>query len=156
MYAFAVWDPEAATLLLARDPFGKKPLLYFRAGDELVFASELEALAAHPAFDPAIDPAALGQYLLYKYVPGDATLLAGVRELPPGHWHAGRPGGSTIARHYRPPARGRCRPAGCPGARAPSPPSAPSSPRRCGCACARTCRSARSCRAASTARRSSR
>ena len=64
MYAFAVWDPEAATLHLARDPFGKKPLLYFRAGDELVFASELEALAVHPAFDPAIDPAALGQYPL--------------------------------------------------------------------------------------------
>jgi asparagine synthase (glutamine-hydrolysing) len=104
MYAFAIWDPRDATLNLARDPFGKKPLLYFRAGDDIVFASELEALAVHPAFDPAIDPAALGQYLLYKYVPGPATLVAGVRELPPGHlarWQAGR---LTIARHYRPPA----------------------------------------------------
>ena len=37
-------------------------------------------------------------------MPGEATLLAGVRELPPGHlacWQAGR---LTIARHYRPPA----------------------------------------------------
>jgi asparagine synthase (glutamine-hydrolysing) len=103
MYAFAIWDRRREVLFMARDPFGKKPLLYFRSGEDLVFASELVALAAHPGFRPDIDPAALAQYLLFKYVPGDGSLVAGVRELPPGHmatWSAGR---LDIRRHYAPP-----------------------------------------------------
>jgi asparagine synthase (glutamine-hydrolysing) len=103
MYAFAIWDAGAATLFLARDPFGKKPLLYFRDGDDLVFASELTSLSAHPAFRSEIDETALGQYLLYKYVPGANSLIAGVRELLPGHAATWRQGRMDIYRHYRPP-----------------------------------------------------
>jgi asparagine synthase (glutamine-hydrolysing) len=103
MYAFAVWDARRDELFLARDPFGKKPLLYFRDGEDLVFASELAALAAHPAFRPEVDPAALGHYLLFKYVPGDGSLVKGVRELPAGHMATWRAGRLEIRRHYAPP-----------------------------------------------------
>jgi asparagine synthase (glutamine-hydrolysing) len=103
MYAFAIWDARNASLFLARDPFGKKPLLYFEDRGDLVFASELGALAAHPGFRPRIDEAALAQYLLYKYVPGPATLVAGVRELPPGHMATWRAGELRLERHYLPP-----------------------------------------------------
>src|SRR4029078_2543086 len=91
------------SLVLARDPFGKKPLFYLRARDDVVFASELGALAVHPAFRPEIDATALGQYLQFKYVPGPATLIAGVRALPPGHFAVWRHGHMKIARHYQPP-----------------------------------------------------
>ena len=42
--------------------------------------------------DGRIDVAALGGYLCLNYVPGDATLLAGVRRLPPASWRLYRPG----------------------------------------------------------------
>ncbi len=39
MYAFALWDGRARRLLLARDPVGKKPLVYALTREGLVFAS---------------------------------------------------------------------------------------------------------------------
>ena len=45
MFAVAIWDGRGAgRLVLARDRFGIKPLLYRHAGGELAFASELRAL----------------------------------------------------------------------------------------------------------------
>ncbi len=103
MFAFAIWDARDRTLFLARDPFGKKPLLYFQHGDDLVFASEFAALACHPAFTGQIDEHALAQYMIYKYVPGAGTLVAGVRELDPGHSAVWAKGTLSATRYYTPP-----------------------------------------------------
>lgn len=103
MFAFAVWDARERTLFLARDPFGKKPLLYFRPEGELVFASEFAGLVAHPAFEAKIDEQALARYLIWKYVPGPETLVEGVRQVPPGHYAVWREGQLTERRYYAPP-----------------------------------------------------
>ncbi|HJR10557.1 MAG TPA: asparagine synthetase B, partial [Rhodanobacteraceae bacterium] len=49
MFAFAIWDMRESRIYLARDHIGVKPLYYgcTRAGD-LVFASELKGVLAHP------------------------------------------------------------------------------------------------------------
>lgn len=44
MFAFALWDGRRGRLLLARDPFGIKPLLYAADGRRVAFASELKSL----------------------------------------------------------------------------------------------------------------
>lgn len=93
MFALAIWDSVQQRLVLARDPFGKKPLLYFRAGDDIVFGSEFAALVRHPDFDPALSEADLARYLIWKYVPGPRTLVRSVAQVPPGHvliWQDGQ------------------------------------------------------------------
>lgn len=83
MFAFALWDAEARTLTLSRDRFGEKPLFYGWSGSDLVFASELKALAVHPAWAPSLDRAALTSFMRYSYIPAPATIWSGIRKLPP-------------------------------------------------------------------------
>ncbi|NPU67681.1 asparagine synthase (glutamine-hydrolyzing) [Bradyrhizobium sp. 83012] len=83
MFAFALWDAETRHLILARDRFGEKPLFYGWSGGDLVFGSELKALAAHPEWAPSLDRAALTAFMRYSYVPAPATIWTGIRKLPP-------------------------------------------------------------------------
>src|ERR671932_525770 len=69
MFAFAIWDEAREELFLARDRVGKKPLLYARVGDELVFGSEFTALLLHPGVSREIEPAAIHDYLSFTCVP---------------------------------------------------------------------------------------
>lgn len=86
MYAFALWDRPAQRLLLGRDRIGKKPLFYATAGGQFVFASELQALLAHPAIARDLAPEALDAYLSYGYVPAPGTIFRNVFKLLPGHY----------------------------------------------------------------------
>jgi asparagine synthase (glutamine-hydrolysing) len=86
MFGFAVWHRERRRLLLARDPFGKKPLYFAHAPGWFAFASELQALARVPGFDPAIDRDALALYLLLQYVPAPFSIYRSARKLPPGSY----------------------------------------------------------------------
>ena len=82
MFAFALWDEQERTVTLCRDRFGEKPLFYGWCGRDLVFASELKALAAHPDWSPALDRTALTSFMRYSYVPAPATIWQGIRKLP--------------------------------------------------------------------------
>ena len=84
MFALAVWDERRQTLFLARDRAGEKPLFYWHDDKELVFASELRALLAHPRIPRELDPVALRRYLLHGFFPSPLTPLADIRKLPAG------------------------------------------------------------------------
>lgn len=87
MFAFALWDREQQTLLIARDRLGKKPLFYSVLKDgSLVFASELKALAEEPGLDAELNDQALLHYLKLGYVLTSQSILRGVKKLPPGHY----------------------------------------------------------------------
>jgi asparagine synthase (glutamine-hydrolysing) len=103
MFAFAIWDARRGRLFLARDRFGKKPLFVCAQNGTLVFASEIKALLEFPGVAARVNHAALWDYFRYRYVPGPATLFAGVRKLMPGSWMVCEAGGTSESRFYLPP-----------------------------------------------------
>jgi len=84
MFAFALWDRRAAMLSLVRDRFGEKPLYYGRIGSDLVFASELKGLAAHPSFEGTIDRRSLRLLAARSYIPAPFSIYKGVHKVRPG------------------------------------------------------------------------
>ncbi len=86
MFAFAIWDRTQQTLLLARDRVGKKPLFYARTSNQLIFASELQALVEHPEISREPNLAAIDEYLTYGYIPSPRTVYNAVSKLPPAHY----------------------------------------------------------------------
>ncbi|WMI98302.1 asparagine synthase (glutamine-hydrolyzing) [Pseudomonas chlororaphis subsp. aurantiaca] len=86
MFALAVWDRNRETLTLARDRIGEKPLYYGLKKGALLFASELQALNAHPNFDAAVSRDSLALLLKYAYVPAPQSIYEGIHKLPPGTW----------------------------------------------------------------------
>jgi asparagine synthase (glutamine-hydrolysing) len=85
MFAFALWDRPGQRLLLARDRLGIKPLYYSVTDRELLFASEIKAILAVTPERPALNHAALPEFLATRYLAGDETFFQGIRKLPPGH-----------------------------------------------------------------------
>ena len=85
MFAFALYDSRRRQLLIARDRAGEKPLFYAPAHGALRFASELKGLMADPALARRIDREALDCYLAMGFVPGERSMLQGVKKLPPAH-----------------------------------------------------------------------
>jgi len=84
MYAFALWDTQRRRLLLARDPYGIKPLYYADDGRTLRFASQVKALLAGGALLPARDLAGEAGFYLFGSVPEPYTLYQDLRALPAG------------------------------------------------------------------------
>lgn len=99
MFAFAFHDRQSGEWLLARDPFGIKPLYYAEVGDQLLFASEIKALLVHPNLVPRVNWRAMQHYFTFQFCLGEETLFAGVRKLEPGFYLAGR--GHRIERRQR-------------------------------------------------------
>lgn len=86
MFAFCILDKPRRRLFLARDRFGEKPLYYSTKPGFFGFASELTALARHPAVSSTIDGRALQKLFGYGFIPAPYSFLEGVRKLPGGAW----------------------------------------------------------------------
>lgn len=102
MFALAIWDEKQQELVLARDPFGIKPLYYTQCGGDLVFSSEIKALRVHPRFPADIDPNSLAFYLAHLYVPEPRSIYAKVSRLPAGHLLRVNAQGMRQIRYYEP------------------------------------------------------
>jgi asparagine synthase (glutamine-hydrolysing) len=84
MFAFGLWDAEQRRLLLARDPYGIKPLYYADDGWSFRFASQVKALVAgrRAGLDP--DPAGWAGFFLFGNVPEPYTIYRDIRALAAG------------------------------------------------------------------------
>jgi asparagine synthase (glutamine-hydrolysing) len=82
MFAFALWDAKAKTLLLARDQLGQKPLFFWQDGQHFLFASEPKAILRSGLVNPQIDLEGLWHYVSMRYLPDQYSLFKGVKKLP--------------------------------------------------------------------------
>ena len=79
MFAFALWDAEKQALLLARDPYGIKPLYYADDGWTLRFASQVKALLAGQKVSRNPEPAGWVGFCLFGSVPEPFTTYQEIR-----------------------------------------------------------------------------
>ena len=86
MFALAIYDARARTLLLARDRFGIKPLFYSPSARRVAFASEIRSLLELPDVDTEPDKQAIYDFAALFYTPAPETFYKGIRALQPGEF----------------------------------------------------------------------
>ncbi|HCX13918.1 MAG TPA: asparagine synthase (glutamine-hydrolyzing) [Rhodospirillaceae bacterium] len=84
MYALAVHDPEEKKLILARDPFGIKPLYYAETEASFSFASEPQALIAAELVASSLNVSVRDETLALQFSTGTSTVFENIKRLNPG------------------------------------------------------------------------
>ncbi|WP_424811609.1 asparagine synthase (glutamine-hydrolyzing) [Roseococcus sp. YIM B11640] len=100
MYAIALHDRAARRLVLARDPFGIKPLYIAETADGVAFASEPQALIAAGIVKPRIRSEARDELLQLQFTTGAETIFEGIHRLLPGE-SLSVADGRIVERHRR-------------------------------------------------------
>lgn len=100
MFAFAIYDKNKERLFIARDRMGEKPLHWGVFDGQLIFASELKAILAHPKSKKQLNPEALQRYLALEYVPAPLSMFDGIHKLMPGHYMLVENGQVTTKRYW--------------------------------------------------------
>jgi len=100
MFAFALWDSTDQSVLIARDPFGIKPLYFSHNAQRIVFASEVGALLVSGVCGSDISPTAVAEYLGWFAVPAPSTIYKGILSLQPGESLIFKNGALKIQRYW--------------------------------------------------------
>ena len=100
MFALAIYDHLSGETVLARDPFGIKPLFYLEHSDELLFASEIAAIGtmARSASVFELDMVSVFETLTQRHPIGMHTLYQDIKRLEPGVAMTVRPDGCVRRR----------------------------------------------------------
>ncbi len=107
MWAVAFWEPASQRLLLCRDRFGIKPLVYSVRGERVAFASEAKALLAGCP-EERLPDLARGRDFVMGRLPdpdgGQRTFFRNIHSIPPGELLRIEPRGESRQRYwqYRP------------------------------------------------------
>lgn len=100
MFAFALWDQERKQVLLARDPYGIKPLYYADDGRTFRFASTVKALVVGGGVSRESDAAGVVGFYVFGSVPEPFTTYRSIRALPAGATLVINAGGASEAKSY--------------------------------------------------------
>ncbi len=84
MMAVAIYNRIQGRLILATDPFGKKPIYYTMQDGIFAFGSEIKALKEHPLIQCKVSSISIGRYFAYEYIPSSSTFYEEMFKLEPG------------------------------------------------------------------------
>lgn len=102
MFAFALWDKKKKVLILGRDQIGIKPFFYTLKKGVLSFSSELKSLLKDTSIKKDLDEIAVRTYLALGYIPGDKSIIRGVKKLLPGQVLIFSKSGYSIKTYWNP------------------------------------------------------
>ncbi len=85
-FALAVLDRHEQSVFLALDRIGAEKLAFAPSPAGVVFASQADMVAAHPAVGRALDHQGLFNYLYFFQVPAPGGIFKGVEKLLPAQW----------------------------------------------------------------------
>jgi len=86
MFTIALWDGARRRMLLARDPYGIKPLYYADDGGTIRIASQVRALIAGGNISKQFDSAGAAGFFLRGTVPEPFTMYRAIHALPAGSY----------------------------------------------------------------------
>jgi asparagine synthase (glutamine-hydrolysing) len=82
-FALALIDPARASILLATDRMGTRPLCWARTGENgVVFGSSAEDLRRHAGVPAGVDPQALYDYVYFHMIPSPGTIHREIAKVP--------------------------------------------------------------------------
>jgi len=101
MFAFSFLDTHNGNWMMARDPFGIKPLYYTTVGQRVLFASEIKALLCDPVLRAEADWHGIEHYLTFQFCLGEKTMFRNVRRIEPGYVILGNGGQvESVSRYW--------------------------------------------------------
>ena len=83
MFSFAIWDKKNKNLFLARDRFGKKPLVYCIRNNSIFFASDVKSLASITKTG-SVNKNAINNLFRFRFIPEPMTIYEDFTKLSPG------------------------------------------------------------------------
>jgi asparagine synthase (glutamine-hydrolysing) len=101
-YAFALWDGGGPRLILARDPFGQRPLHYHLGDDFCAFASMPKGLHALSDIPRGPDEEVVARFVALMPRRGSGSFHRGIRRVEPGCFVIITPDDVVARRHWRP------------------------------------------------------
>lgn len=84
MFAFCLWDDVNKTLLLARDPYGIKPLYYAENNERICVASQVKSLLQFPEISATKNEIAKVGFLMNGSIPEPYTYYKEIMQVPSG------------------------------------------------------------------------
>ena len=81
MFAFAFYDRQLHSLIIARDPSGIKPVYYYNDDNYFIASSEIKGILASGLVKKEFNSAQINHYLQFKYVPKPFTFYKNIFEL---------------------------------------------------------------------------
>jgi asparagine synthase (glutamine-hydrolysing) len=102
-WAVALWDSERSSLVLARDPYGVRPIYVAEHAGRLYFASEVKAIfAADVSIPRRLDPIGIDQVFTFWTTVAPRTVFEGIEEIEPGTVRTYGPEGLRRSRVWEP------------------------------------------------------
>ena len=84
-FAWVLWDPRSASVMLARDAMGMRPLYYRAEARRVLWASEVKQILAVPGVERELNEVAVATHLSGSHVPLGMSFYRGIEQVEPGH-----------------------------------------------------------------------
>ena len=100
MFAFSIWDKKNKNLFLARDRFGKKPIVYSLCDNSISFSSYVSALSKISEAGN-VDKDAVKSLFRFRFIHEPLTIYENFKKLPPGSYLKFNQYGPKIYKWYQ-------------------------------------------------------